>query len=197
MRAALRTEAARRPEHSRCLKRSKRQKAACHQSRRKKVRLFRACSVVACMLGLVPLTGWVEGQFEGETPPEALPDPIQSAAVVSADDPLRALDDLEARLEPGDEALPPGFAEEVGLPVDSFDVRVGAKGAVVGYSVTGEASAALEQLTEHCASCGWSSVPLGGVTGATFVKEEGACRWMLATCSQVQGKTTVVLRMGQ
>ena len=90
--------------------------------------------------------------------------------------------------------VPEAFSREIGFLPEARDIRVNGDGAVVGYVVPLEAEAASSQLLEHMAARGWTAVSLGELEGATFVKREGSYRWTLATCTQVDAVTSVVMR---
>ncbi len=102
-----------------------------------------------------------------------------------------ALSRFEKAAEPSS-AVPDWFQAEVGALPGARDVRVA--GNVTGYVVDEEESCALEALLAHMAARGWTAVPLGGVSGATFLKESGSCTWALATCTQVGNATCIVIR---
>lgn len=88
--------------------------------------------------------------------------------------------------------LPEWFQEEAGALPGAHDVRV--SGSVVGYTVEGNDADVLKELQAHMTSRGWTCVPLGGIVGATFVKESGSFTWALVTCTQVGSVTSVVTR---
>lgn len=154
-------------------------------------------AITAALVAAVPASGAIERQLE---PPDS--DGILGGSArgidirdaLGADDPLAALEHLEEQAESAAGELPEPFAQEVGALPGAYDVRSTPAGDVVGYVVdmpAGEASAALAAMEEER---GWTPVPLGGLEGFTFVKEEGECVWVLATCDQVGGSTSVTMR---
>lgn len=119
---------------------------------------------------------------------------IDSTLLLDAYDAFASLERIEGIADAGGAAVPDAFAQEIGLLSGARDVRVSADGSVVGYMVDDACESVLERLNERMESLGWSSVSLGGASGATYVKASGACTWALVTCLQVEGATSVVAR---
>ena len=119
---------------------------------------------------------------------------IDSSSLLDAGDAFASLDRIERIAATDDVVVPREFTCEIGLLPDAHDVRVSVGGGVVGYVVDDECENVLTRLGEHMESRGWTEVSLGGVSGATFVKKDGSCRWALATCMQAGGATSVVVR---
>ena len=107
---------------------------------------------------------------------------------------FEALERIEDAASAGGGEIPESFSREIGFPAQSHDWRADSSGAVFGCIAAGapeEVSAAIERdLSER----GWAKVDLGGLAGATYVKDEGACAWVLVTCTQVGDSTSVVYR---
>lgn len=116
---------------------------------------------------------------------------IDSSLLAEGSDPEGALSRIESAVANTSD-VPTWFQEEVGMPSGARDVRV--DGSVVGYVVDEDEEQALENLSVRMEAKGWTRVPLGGVTGATFLRESGAFTWMLVTCTQVGSATSVVAR---
>lgn len=114
---------------------------------------------------------------------------------LDAGDPLGSLDALEEKLDAVGGEVGSAFMEEVGLLPGASDVRVSNGGAVVGYSVEGDASDAIARIDTDLSEKGWTGVSLGELEGETFVKKEGVYRWMLVTATQVGESTSVVERL--
>lgn len=90
--------------------------------------------------------------------------------------------------------LPDGFADEV-LALEGFDdVRVGAGGSVVGFSLSEGPSEALAFLQRTLTDRGWRAVPAGNATSATFMKEQGRFTWLFVSCIGVGDTTSVVVQ---
>lgn len=157
-------------------------------------RLGVASCLVAALVLLVPVYDLALGG--AERPADGASAALDLSSVLQAPDAESALARLEDAAEVGlsvHAKLPEALQREVGVPDGARDVRV-ADGGVFGYVVDVPPAQAMDQLTSHLALRGWSGVPLGGLDGATFVKEGGTCTWALATCTQVGDVTSVVVR---
>ena len=92
------------------------------------------------------------------------------------------------------EPLPEGFAEEV-MPLDGYaDVRVGAEGAVVGFTANAEPARAFEEVRRALCERGWTSVPSGSDAGGSFVKRAGPRTWAYVACVRTGETTSVVVQ---
>lgn len=159
-------------------------------------RLMKACAVLLAIACIIPGVEVVSRLVQGSSQLQAqaaMPG-LHSEVLNAAADPFESLDKVEALVEGGAADLPEAFCAEVGFLPNANDVRCHGGGAVVGYSVEGGEDETLEKLVEHMRCRGWTSVPLGEVCGATFLKDEGRYTWVLATCTQVGSATCVVMR---
>ncbi len=87
--------------------------------------------------------------------------------------------------------LPEGFDEEIGLGGTSM--AVSNDGRTVGYSVEGSIDEAMAEIKKHLEEKGWSYVPSGQESVATFAKDTGTFCWLAVTCASVEAETSVVL----
>lgn len=131
------------------------------------------------------------------------------ASLVSAGDSVEAFPsgsesegvDFEGLLydgEPWTEGLeggiPEGFAEEV-IPLEGYtDVRVGAAGAVVGFTTAAAPQEAFEAISQTMIARGWTVVSSGSNAVGSFVKAAGFRTWACVTCVQVGDSTSVVVQ---
>ncbi|MEA5019881.1 MAG: hypothetical protein VB027_05890 [Gordonibacter sp.] len=94
----------------------------------------------------------------------------------------------------GESLLPEGFTDEV-LAIEQYrDVRVGAGGSVVGFSLQTESAEAFDVLGRSLLERGWTVVPSGSGSSGSFVKEEGRFNWLHIACVQVGDTTSVVVQ---
>lgn len=157
-------------------------------------RLLAAAAIVVCIVLAVPAadaflhrSGVVDA---------GAPIVLDAEAIIAGKDVDEVVSRLEQAANQVAEAsgLPGWFQEEVGLLPDARDVRLSNDATVIGYVVDADCQEVLDDLCAHMASRGWTNVPLGQLDGATFVKDSGRCTWVLATCTQVQSSTSVVMR---
>ena len=87
--------------------------------------------------------------------------------------------------------LPDGFDEEIGLSGTSM--AVSNDGRTVGYSVKGSIGETMAEIKKHLEEKGWSYVPSGQESVATFAKDTGTFCWLAVTCASVEAETSVVL----
>lgn len=87
--------------------------------------------------------------------------------------------------------LPEGFDEEIGLGGTSM--AVSNDGRTVGYSVEGSIDETMAEIKKHLEEKGWSYVPSGQESVATFAKDTGTFCWLAVTCASVGTETSVVL----
>ena len=87
--------------------------------------------------------------------------------------------------------LPEGFDEEIGLGGTSM--AVSNDGRTVGYSVEGSIDETMAEIKKHLEDKGWSYVPSGQESVATFAKDTGTFCWLAVTCASVEAETSVVL----
>lgn len=159
-----------------------------------KKRLACAFVIVAVAIAAVPLSGVLTGEPAAAAQTPMISEGIRASDVVNEPDPLQALDKLEAAADRYSCKLPSYFEQEIGLLADARDVRVNEDGCVVGYVMDESPSTVLELLRTHMRNAGWAEIPLGDISGATFVKEDGSCTWALASCIEVGCSTSVVFR---
>lgn len=159
-----------------------------------KWRLARAVAIVLALLCVAPgvdvALGMVGGADTGASPVSR----FEASPYIDGDDPFGTLDRIDSALEVGEAVLPESFSEELHLLEGADDLRVDPTGMVVGYNVEGSEDEVLERIVSIMGDKGWTSVPLGRVTGSTFVKSEGRYTWALVTCTQVGDCTSVVTR---
>jgi hypothetical protein len=156
--------------------------------------MSRQVCAIAFVVGLVlavALSGALERQAK-------VADSDEGADGIDAATTMRALvqsDDKSLKGLWAEDALPDELTAEVALPVGSRDVRVSPTGTVIGCVVDGVSPQdVLADLRAQMKNLGWSCVPLGGLDGATFVKDGGLCEWALVTCTQTGQSTSVVIR---
>ena len=160
-------------------------------------RLIKATAIVMAVLLMAPGAQMIGHLFGVSRAHQALAqgaDGLDASAIVQAPGAFEALERLEAQAEACTVGLPETFSREIGTLPDARDLRANAEGTVVGYLVDGSEDDALERVIADLEGKGWTSVPLGGVCGATFVKDSGACTWAVATCAEVGDSTSVVIR---
>ncbi len=110
------------------------------------------------------------------------------------------VDVRDGLLDAGFESLeaataPDWFAEEV-MPLDDVADGVATPDfSTVGFSAEGGIDDVLERLTTLFAERGWRGYDSGMDGTATYMKEEGECSWMMATCTGTGESTSVVLRI--
>lgn len=157
-------------------------------------RLATALFVVAALIAAAPLSSVLAGKANTANTVVFPPAGMRAHALAQAEDAESAVSQLEsmARAE-GGKPVPPWFDREIGFLPGSRDARVDG-GTVVGFLVDGTCDDVCAALIAHMQARGWTSVPLGEVEGATFMKQSGICTWTLATCTQVGSATSVVLR---
>lgn len=161
-------------------------------------RAGRAAAITLALVLLVPMVDAmaVAGSGSAAHAVEEDAEGIRACDVVGAGDPFEALVRLEAAAGLPCSEVPSWFASEVGLPAGSRDVRVDSATGVVGCIVDAPPEQALASVKERMLEAGWSAVPIGGVDGVTFMREEGECRWVMMSCTQVASATSIVFRCG-
>lgn len=168
--------------------------AGAHVARK---RLLKAMAVVVAMVLAAPASDALVQAVGGKPQAEGLFGGIDAAAIVGADDALDAVDLIERAAQQGRGSPSDSFLSEVGLLAHARDVRVYGEGQVVGYMVDCRAEEAMARIDEQMQKRGWSAVPLGGIDGATYVKNAGAYRWVLVNCPEIGSATSVVVRCAQ
>lgn len=118
---------------------------------------------------------------------------LSSASPVPA--PPVSLERVFLEQEPRDDSgrLPAAFAEEVFSLEAFYDVRVSPGGSVVGLL----SYKALEEVFRLCEAelvgHGWTKVESGQAASASFVKSQGEYTWLLVSCIEVSGTTSVIV----
>ncbi len=141
-----------------------------------------------------PVAGLDANALAGAGGPEAFLGRLEALAAVGSVEPDGAGSSAVGQSAANTPEVPSAFISEIGFLDGARDVRVSDGGAVVGYVMEGDAQEVLEQLNRHMEAAGWAGVALGDRWGATYVKNEGACTWALASCTQVGAATSVVVR---
>lgn len=88
--------------------------------------------------------------------------------------------------------LPEGYDEEIGLGSDA-SVAVSNNGQAIGYTNDAGLSETVDEIQQHLLDKGWTFVPSGQESAATFVKDTGKFRWLAVTCASFGDETSVVL----
>ena len=157
-------------------------------------RPLKAATIVLAILLVAPGVDSV-ARFAGSAQVANAASPgIDAGYLTGAGDAQASLDRIEELAEASGADVPEAFAREVGFLPDARDIRANGDGSVIGYTVPHSCADTLDLLAEQMETAGWTAVSLGEVEGATFVKEEGSCRWALVTCTQVGSSTSVVVR---
>ena len=93
--------------------------------------------------------------------------------------------------------LPKDISDEVSLPCTVDKCLLDAESKIVGYSCSNAPDDALRELIESMSENGWTSFSMEGLTGTTFLKEDGKLRWGLATATMQGDASFVVLRLAE
>ena len=158
-------------------------------------RAIKAAAIVMALLLMVPGVEVLVGMAVHHHAIGDVNEEVGIRELVQLDDPYETLSRVEDMASKGEEAKPPeAFSREIGFLRSAKDIRFDESRMVVGYAVEGGAQEVLSDLTAHMESRGWTTVTLGGVDGATFVKPSGAYTWALATCTQIGESTSIVMR---
>ena len=91
--------------------------------------------------------------------------------------------------------LPASITAEIALPTSIEKCLFDQSTEVIGYFGTLDVDGELAALRSSMEAVGWRAVPLGGVSGISFVKDDGAHRFALSTATQVDGAALVVVRL--
>ncbi len=148
-------------------------------------RLRRAVALVVVALALVAASGVVEHAMRPSMASEAASAFGASDASIS-----EALDEGK---EDGPARLPASFHAEVGVGAEATSVRVDDAAKIVSYVTGGFADQVFEGVRGRLEDNGWHAVESGLATCGSFVKEEGAYRWLFVACLDVADGTSVVL----
>lgn len=115
-------------------------------------------------------------------------------ALASADRPSVLGEAVHAAVEAGGAGPPACFEDEALRLEGREDLRADERAGVLGFSCEGEAARTLAALEEELCGKGWSGVRGGDGRTESFVKGSGWYRWMLVSCVEVGGWTSVVVR---
>ena len=96
---------------------------------------------------------------------------------------------------PAGNELPEGFAEEVCDLSGAQVVQADLDALVVGCEWNADAEACFAELQSRLVSRGWTMVPSGSATAASFVKKEGRYRWIFVSCTEIAHQTSVVFQL--
>jgi len=89
--------------------------------------------------------------------------------------------------------LPAGLREEI-FPLDGFfDVRVSNGGGVIGLLTHEGAETVMARCCAGLSAKGWTQVASGQGTCASFVKAQGVFTWLLISCVEIDGDTSVLV----
>lgn len=151
-----------------------------------------AVAIVAALVGAAPCIDRLLNTFRGGGSADT--HVYEGVSLARSSNPFDALESIEHSLDGFSSTLPEGFAGEIGVLDGASEVAVSEDGAVVGYRVAGTADEVHRKIGESMAVKGWLETDLGSIRGATYTKKEGAYRWILVTCTQAGGLTSVVIR---
>jgi hypothetical protein len=157
-------------------------------------RSVRAVAIVLAIVLMVPGVEAIARFTHSADAQSASASELEAASLIDAFDTTASLERIEQAASIEGRALPPAFANEIGLLPSARDVRMNEDGSVIGYVVDCNADKARSQLLERMGSNGWTAVELDQAYGTTFVKTSGDLTWALATCTQVGSSTSVVIR---
>lgn len=158
-------------------------------------RLLGAVFAVMLIVALPPLSKGVLAEASAEQRVQDDGALISSSSLIDAFDAEGSLSRIDALVSQPQVDIPKKVQDEVGFPDECRDVRVGAAESVVSYVVDEDAQWAKSDLDDRMRRSGWTSVDAAGVSAGTYVKEEGECRWVLATFTQSGSSTNVVMRV--
>ena len=160
-------------------------------------RRMTAFAVVGALIAAVPLTGVAADALRGVSGCSDLRIDgacgIDARGVLGAGDPLSGMAVLDEALSAPGSEMPDSLLQEAVVLPGAHETRYTGDG-VAGYVVDRPVSTVVESLHDEMEEKGWTAVPLGGVAGYTFVKQEGEWTWILATCDEVGSSTSVTLR---
>lgn len=156
-------------------------------------RALTATFCVAAMLVAIPCIDALTIPASGIQPAQEEPAGLSIAALQETSDPMKVLDRLEADIEAHDE-IPNALKSEAFIPEKCRSLRMSADGAVMSYVMDSPLEDASAFVQSGMEALGWSAIPLGNGSGATYVKRRGTYTWALVTCTQVANSTVVVVR---
>jgi len=157
-------------------------------------RVAKAFSLVVGLVCLVPMSGLARGGASGQVPSSSIAGGISASEIICGLDMHAMLDRLEDAGGLNNGKAPAYFEREIGVIEGARDVRASGDERIVGYIMDCPATQAQQRVSQWMMGRGWTEVSLGSVSGATFVKKGGDCRWALASCTQVGSATSVVYR---
>lgn len=157
-----------------------------------------AFAIVGALIGAVPLMGAVVDAIEkgsrdaGHMAGAAYGVDVQG--VLGAHDPVSGMEALDEMLSAAAADVPDSLSREAVVLPGAREVRLASDVDVLGYVVDRPVSTVEQSLRDAMERKGWTAIPLGGIDGYTFVKQEGEWVWILATCDEVGSSTSVTLR---
>lgn len=149
---------------------------------------------------LIVLPGGIAALFQ-QISCDSVSSPTQSMRTISLNDSLTfssqmtpedVLDRIEELGKVGESYDQDALIQEIEIPFEATHFRFDSSTSIFSFELTGECFAVSQNLSELWALRGWKEVPLGGLNGSTFLKDEGIYRWMLITYTQVGRSVCVV-----
>lgn len=101
---------------------------------------------------------------------------------------------IESYASKGGDMSTETFERELFSLAGERDVRAANDGATVGFSRDGSAEDAFASVALLLQESGWTCVPSGSPTCASFVKGDGDIRWALVFCAGFGDETSVVVQ---
>lgn len=137
-------------------------------------------AVVACSVG-------IDRMMMGDAQAQAPASPVGAAQMVQA---ASGDGTMAGVFEHG---LPAGFQDEL-FDADGFeDLRHTADGKVAGMSAKGAPEEVCARLSRQMVERGWTAFDSGDTARTTFVKDTGQFAWACIDCTEVGGRTSVVV----
>ena len=94
-----------------------------------------------------------------------------------------------------DELVAGGFADEVFSLEGRSGLAVVEDGSLAGFLEDGSPRVVFGRFADELEARGWTEVGDGESARSTFVKEQGAYRWLFLSCSQTGDRTSVVVQV--
>ena len=158
-------------------------------------RFAKALIIVGILVCAAPIVELIVQSAGGGSQPE--PFVARGFEVDDVADPFTTLSRIEQKASSHQGQMPVEVIEEMGVLPGAFESKVDAENDIVGYVVAGDAETISGEVDRMMVDRGWAGVDLGMLDGATYMKDEGALRWALVTCTQVGSKTSVVVRFAR
>lgn len=155
-------------------------------------RALRALLIVGVLVAVVPVSGCIADLLQGHSQEAEPLVALSAGSEASPSDAEAALDAVGRQLDSYEVGAAP---LDVPLPEGARDLMSSAGGDVLGCMVDGlEEQQVMEMMQHRMEQAGWQCVPLGGVSGATFVKADGALPWYVVTATESGDSVSVVYR---